>query len=117
MTVAAGEKGDREPWDIARFARTVMFFNPVPGPLEFIKRVFSGISSGGLSPSADLEARKSAILRVLAPGELAPGSMPSGGGTRKQDMVLVTGATGGVGRRVVQRLFARGDVRVRALVR
>eukprot|EP00638_Chattonella_subsalsa_P000506 CAMPEP_0117756120 /NCGR_PEP_ID=MMETSP0947-20121206/13865_1 /TAXON_ID=44440 /ORGANISM="Chattonella subsalsa, Strain CCMP2191" /LENGTH=543 /DNA_ID=CAMNT_0005575599 /DNA_START=215 /DNA_END=1846 /DNA_ORIENTATION=- len=77
----------RERWPLGRFAKTVFFFQR-PSLRQTIKRA---ISRPGSSKSE-------------CPPELAEG------------VVLVTGATGGVGKRVVDQLLQKG-VKVRALAR
>ncbi|KAF6258399.1 complex I intermediate-associated protein 30-domain-containing protein [Scenedesmus sp. NREL 46B-D3] len=86
-----GVSGGRQPWDVGRFAKTVAFFNEPPSPQQL------------------LEALLSAPAKALA--GLMPGGSSSGSGSAQQ-----VGATGGVGKRVVQQLLAQGRV-VRALVR
>lgn len=82
-------------WDLSRFLQTLAFFKVMPflgswQPLEsWLQRWFPG-------------------------PEPQPQTQPLE--TKPMGVILVAGATGGVGRRVVQRLLQRGD-RVRALVR
>lgn len=90
----------RAGWDLGRFAKTVLFFND---PLKLIGGLFSG-SSGAQPAGAE------GVILPLIKGPPAPA------GAADQGVVLVTGATGGVGKRVVQNLLAEGR-RVRALVR
>ncbi|KAJ1691018.1 hypothetical protein LUZ63_015173 [Rhynchospora breviuscula] len=80
----------RESWDIGRFLRTLFFFNGPPNPLKFVESLIEKVTSP-------------------EPGEI-PKKMKASG------TVLVTGATGGVGRRVVDILCNKG-VPVRILVR
>ncbi|KAJ3686370.1 hypothetical protein LUZ61_015534 [Rhynchospora tenuis] len=80
----------RESWDIGRFLRTLFFFNGPPNPLKFVESLIDKVTSP-------------------EPGEV-PKKMKASG------TVLVTGATGGVGRRVVDILRNKG-VPVRVLVR
>ncbi|KAJ4788979.1 NAD(P)-binding Rossmann-fold superfamily protein [Rhynchospora pubera] len=80
----------RESWDIGRFLRTLFFFNGPPNPLKFVESLIEKVTSP-------------------EPGEI-PKKMKASG------TVLVTGATGGVGRRVVDILRNKG-VPVRILVR
>jgi len=112
--------GDRQPWDLGRFARTVVFFNdPARAVSGFLQRMFGGGNAeGGRAPSAASGASGAAtpsasaaalITLIDRTAERPPSSLLPG-------VTLVTGATGGVGRRVVSLLLARG-ARVRALVR
>ncbi|KAJ6707204.1 COMPLEX I INTERMEDIATE-ASSOCIATED PROTEIN 30 [Salix viminalis] len=82
----AGNQG----WDLGRFLKTLYFFNGPPSPAKFVEFVIGKLSSP--SPS---EPKK---------------SMGS------SDIVLVVGATGGVGRRVVDVLLKKG-LPVRVLAR
>lgn len=84
--------GARQPWDFGRFLQTLYFFNPPPSLSKFVSSVMQAISG---------------------PTDAGSTSPP---GVGEPDLVLVTGATGGVGKRVVDELRKRG-VRVRALVR
>ncbi|KAL5772167.1 hypothetical protein ACOSQ2_012091 [Xanthoceras sorbifolium] len=79
-----------EAWDLGRFLKTIFFFNRPPSPAKFVESLFEKLSS----PS---------------PKE-PPKAMEASG------IVLVAGATGGVGRRVVDILRKKG-LRVRVLVR
>ena len=85
------------PWDFKRFLKTVTFFNPPAALLGKMMRTLTG------SPSV-------ADALAAADGGGGPGNPRRGG------VVLVTGATGGLGRRVVARLLARGEA-VRAVAR
>ncbi|KAK9150609.1 hypothetical protein Syun_008918 [Stephania yunnanensis] len=80
----------RQGWDFGRFLKTLYFFNGPPSPAKFFDFVI-----GKLSGSASSELAKEM------------------GGS---DVVLVAGGTGGVGRRVVDALRAKG-LPVRVLVR
>ncbi|KAF5738269.1 hypothetical protein HS088_TW13G01165 [Tripterygium wilfordii] len=82
----AGNQG----WDFGRFLKTIYYFNGPPSPAKFIEFII-----GKLSNSSPREPSK---------------SMENSG------IVLVAGATGGVGRRVVDILRKRG-IPVRVLVR
>ncbi|CAK7350378.1 unnamed protein product [Dovyalis caffra] len=82
----AGKQG----WDFGRFVKTLYFFNGPPSPAKFFEFLIEKLS--GPSPS---EPKK---------------SMASSG------IVLVVGATGGVGRRVVDILRKKG-LPIRVLVR
>ncbi|XP_074583047.1 protein HIGH CHLOROPHYLL FLUORESCENCE PHENOTYPE 173, chloroplastic isoform X3 [Curcuma longa] len=81
---------NRQAWDFGRFFRTLYFFNGPPNPAKFIESLIEKLSS-----SASTEPLK---------------KMETSG------IVLVTGATGGVGRRAVDILRNKG-LPVRALVR
>jgi hypothetical protein len=80
----------QQSWDIGRFVRTLYFFNGPPNPLKIVESILSSFTGS-------------------APGEV-PKKMES------SDVVLVTGATGGVGRRVVDILRNKG-IPVRVLAR
>ncbi|KNA21040.1 hypothetical protein SOVF_046860 isoform A [Spinacia oleracea] len=77
-------------WDFGRFVRTLFFFDAVPSPMKFIESLVEKLSD----QSSSEPTRK----------------MESSG------IVLVVGATGGVGRRVVDVLQSKG-LPVRVLVR
>ncbi|KAI4332508.1 hypothetical protein L6164_017412 [Bauhinia variegata] len=77
-------------WDFGRFIKTLYFFNGPPSPAKFFDFLVEKLSSP--SPSIPVKSM----------------------GT--SDVVLVAGATGGVGRRVVDILRKKG-IPVRALVR
>ena len=76
----------REKWDLGRFWNTLTYFEIVPF-LSCLQRLF-------FSPSQETVASKK----------------------MEKDIILVTGATGGVGQRVVRRLLQE-NYQVRALVR
>lgn len=79
-----------QPWDFGRFVKTLYFFDAVPSPLKFIESLIGKLSGqSSTEPAKKME--------------------PSG-------IVLVAGATGGVGRRIVNILRKKG-LPVRALVR
>ncbi|OVA19989.1 NADH:ubiquinone oxidoreductase intermediate-associated protein 30 [Macleaya cordata] len=80
----------REGWDFGRFLKTVYFFNAPPSPAKFFEFLI-----GKLSSSTSNEPEKEM-------------------GT--SEIILVAGATGGVGRRVVDVLRKKG-LPVRVLVR
>ncbi|PSS04855.1 Complex I intermediate-associated protein 30 [Actinidia chinensis var. chinensis] len=82
----AGKQG----WDLGRFVKTLYFFNGPPSPVKFFEFLMEKLSSP--APSEPVTA------------------MDSSG------IVLVSGATGGVGRRVVNILRNKG-LPVRVLVR
>ncbi|CAI9260669.1 unnamed protein product [Lactuca saligna] len=77
-------------WDFGRFVKTLYFFNGPPSPIKIFESVIASFSS----PSAS-EAEKSMDVSGI---------------------ILVAGATGGVGRRVVDVLRKKG-LPVRVLVR
>lgn len=83
--------GARQPWDIGRFLQTIYFFNTPPSLSKIV----------------------SSAMQDMFGASTARDSRPPDSGN---DLVLVTGATGGVGKRVVDELHKRGT-RVRALVR
>ena len=83
-------EGGRQPWDFGRFFQTIYFFNGPPSLSKLVSSVMQSMTSGnqeGVSSSR-----------------------------RGEELVLVTGATGGVGKRVVDELRKQG-IRVRAFVR
>ncbi|MED6196389.1 hypothetical protein PIB30_046924 [Stylosanthes scabra] len=80
----------RQGWDFGRFIKTLYFFNGPPSPAKFFDFLVEKLS--GPSPSESVNSM----------------------GT--SDIVLVAGATGGVGRRVVDILRKKG-IPVRILVR
>ncbi|XP_058731655.1 protein HIGH CHLOROPHYLL FLUORESCENCE PHENOTYPE 173, chloroplastic isoform X1 [Vicia villosa] len=81
-------KSGGQSWDLGRFIKTLYFFNGPPSPAKFFDFLVGKLSS----PS---------------PSESVMGT---------SDIVLVAGATGGVGRRVVDVLRKKG-IPVRVLVR
>lgn len=107
----------RQSWDVARFGRTVGFFNEglsSPGrilqtllsaPIKALTGLVAGSSSGGTA-----QAGSAAIITLSGTPSSAAQAQA------EHNVVLVTGATGGVGKRVVARLLDQGRV-VRALVR
>ncbi|PNH08398.1 hypothetical protein TSOC_005030 [Tetrabaena socialis] len=117
-TVTAGGAG-RQPWDIMRFLKTVAYFNELPSPDKLAKDVSNMFRQ--LGPQAQVRAlallalADSPVVSLDLPlsadaAAAAPLQVPVNG------IIMVTGATGGVGRRVVARLLAAGK-HVRALVR
>mmetsp|Transcript_4485 Transcript_4485/g.12229 ORF Transcript_4485/g.12229 Transcript_4485/m.12229 type:complete len:618 (-) Transcript_4485:2455-4308(-) len=82
----------REPWPVQRFLKDALFFTPIGKALNW---------------RSELRVDSSKLTALVSPKR----SSVSGRGT-----VLVTGATGGVGKRVVKLLLERG-YRVHALVR
>eukprot|EP00752_Nemacystus_decipiens_P017720 g15888.t1 len=97
-------KAVREPWEFKRFVRTLMFFQGPRRPqLPFSRKA-----------RAARRSRRTAKGAAAAPGAASARLPPhmSGG----KGVVLVTGATGGVGRRVVEELRRKG-VPVRAMAR
>lgn len=109
MVSAAGGSGERQPWDVRRFAETVLYFNPLPTPDQVLRRLFGGAQASP-APAMASSAASGAVQTLIAPSGGA-------GTTAPQPTVLVTGATGGVGKRVVAQLLQRPGARVRALVR
>ncbi|GBG88884.1 hypothetical protein CBR_g48496 [Chara braunii] len=90
-------KSGSSSWDIGRFAKTVLFFNSPPSINEAVSALVKAITS------------------IFQPKDMGT----TGGAVedRKRDgLVMVVGATGGLGRRVVQALKKKG-IPVRALVR
>ncbi|XP_072999743.1 protein HIGH CHLOROPHYLL FLUORESCENCE PHENOTYPE 173, chloroplastic isoform X2 [Typha latifolia] len=87
--VVFAESG-RQSWDFGRFFRTLYFFNGPPNPIKFMESLIAKSSS-----SSSSEQLKKA---------------------ETSGVILVTGATGGVGRRVVDILCKKG-LPVRVLAR
>ncbi|KAI3456120.1 hypothetical protein Pfo_012783 [Paulownia fortunei] len=83
-------EAERQGWDVGRFLKTLYFFNGPPSPAKFFEFLIEKLS--GPSPSEAVKA------------------MDTSG------IILVAGATGGVGRRVVDLLRKKG-LPVRVLVR
>ncbi|AKG20639.1 CIA30 family protein [Calothrix sp. 336/3] len=81
----------RESWDLSRFIQTLSYFEVAP-PINWIQNLINNLS--GKSPSNQ--------------------NQPSG--AKKVGVILVAGATGGVGKRVVKKLISQGYP-VRCLVR
>ncbi|HLO84084.1 MAG TPA: CIA30 family protein [Nostocaceae cyanobacterium] len=75
-------------WDLCRFIRTITYFEVFPF-LNWVQQIFSGVTQ-------------------------SQQNIPDGG--RNVGVILVAGATGGVGKRVVKRLMTQG-YKVRCLVR
>nr|KYP36328.1 hypothetical protein KK1_042549 [Cajanus cajan] len=82
----------RQNWDFGRFVKTLYFFNGFPSPAKFFDFLVEKLSASSPSPTELVNSM----------------------GT--SDLVLVAGATGGVGRRVVDILRKKG-IPVRVLVR
>ncbi|XP_062095197.1 protein HIGH CHLOROPHYLL FLUORESCENCE PHENOTYPE 173, chloroplastic isoform X2 [Humulus lupulus] len=82
-------EAQKQNWDFVRFFKTIYFFNGSPSPAKFFEFLIEKLSSP--SPSTPVQMETSGI-------------------------VLVAGATGGVGRRVVDNLRKKG-LPVRVLVR
>lgn len=80
----------KQGWDLGRFVRTLYFFNGPPNPAKLLESLIAKLSSP--SPSEPVKAMETS-------------------GT-----ILVAGATGGVGRRIVDVLRKKG-LPVRVLVR
>ena len=84
------QRTERRPWELRRFVSTLLWFNP---PARIIGNIFKlGKKSSSMAP-------------------------PSSSASSSDDGIfVVTGATGGLGRRVVSRLLAQGK-HVRAVAR
>lgn len=95
----------RQPWPLGRFLRTAAFYSPLGGLL-------SPMAAGRPDPGAAVAARRAAAAVATDAAGAAGPAVPLA------NVILVTGAAGGVGKRVVARLLAtRPDLVVRALVR
>uniref|UniRef100_A0A0C9QM13 TSA: Wollemia nobilis Ref_Wollemi_Transcript_25367_2180 transcribed RNA sequence n=1 Tax=Wollemia nobilis TaxID=56998 RepID=A0A0C9QM13_9CONI len=81
--------GDKQRWDIGRFFRTLYFFNGPPSSAKLFESIIAQLSGSAIQ------------------------SPPP---KQKMNLVLVAGATGGVGRRAVDVLRRKG-IPVRILVR
>lgn len=79
---------NRSQWDAGRFVKTLSYFEAIPF-LSCLQQLFSGRTNP---------------------------KMQTQGGGKRMGVILVAGATGGVGKRVVRRLIER-NYSVRALVR
>ncbi|GFR44551.1 hypothetical protein Agub_g5822 [Astrephomene gubernaculifera] len=112
LIVHAGKTdGGRQPWDLPRFIRTVAFFNELPTPAKLLNNLLRQLTP---QPQGDpsvvpVESPPPTTTTATTAAAAAP-QVPVAG------VIMVTGATGGVGRRVVSRLLAAGK-HVRALVR
>lgn len=82
----------KSSWDAGRFLQTLTYFEVIP-VLNWLQRLFQGSTQGSTAAQPTMATRSSTA-----------------------NTVLVVGATGGVGKRVVQQLRDRGYL-VRALVR
>ena len=91
------EGGRRERWDVGRFVKTLWFFNKPPTPNQLLQNMFG-------KKGEEAETHSGAMIRLLD------------GKKQHDDIVMVTGATGGVGRRVVDLMLKKGR-HVRAMVR
>lgn len=101
-------RAERQSWDFGRFLETVLYFNKPPSPQDVLRKLFSG-GSDAAAPAGSMGG-EGVVQTVIAP----VGTAAAAAG--EQPVVLVTGATGGVGKRVVAQLLARGR-RVRVLAR
>lgn len=101
-SIGGDKKSDRQPWDFGRFLKTVFYFNPPPTPDKVIGTLYKKMTGSG-------EPSPAAPISVLIPA--------SGGPVPNKDAILVTGATGGVGKRVVALLLQQPSQRVRVLAR
>lgn len=102
--------GGRQPWDLGRFARTLWFFN---GPNGSLTDILGGLFKPKPAPTTpEPGSTPSAVIPLPGSRQATPKMMANSA----DGIVLVAGATGGVGKRVVEQLLARGR-RVRALVR
>jgi len=107
--MADGDAPGRQPWPLGRFLKTAAFYSPLAK--------LTGASRP--DPGAAVAARRAAAAEAssssAAAAAMASVGADGGGGA---NVILVTGAAGGVGKRVVARLLrTRPDLIVRALVR
>ncbi|OSX70644.1 hypothetical protein BU14_0704s0008 [Porphyra umbilicalis] len=109
--MADGDAPRRQPWPLGRFLKTAAFYSPLAK--------LTGASRP--DPGAAVAARRAAAAAAdasPASSVAAAATDGGGGGGSVANVVLVTGAAGGVGKRVVGRLLrTRPDLTVRALVR
>lgn len=108
VTKASSGNGDRDTskdprakWDFARFVKTLWFFNGPPSPVSLVKQLFQGDQTKVQSAGNMVSVMNIQNKNVSAQGK---------------NIVMVAGATGGVGKRVVSLLLQQGK-HVRALVR
>ncbi|GAX82458.1 hypothetical protein CEUSTIGMA_g9885.t1 [Chlamydomonas eustigma] len=116
----------RQPWDLGRFAKTVTFFNPPPSLQQVLQNVFIDTPTSILRTlQGSTQKGPAPILPVTLLERETPTGTHAVAATACPDIIvevplqgiiMVTGATGGVGRRVVERLLSAGK-HVRALVR
>lgn len=85
-------------WDFGRFVKTLWFFNGPPSPVGFFKQLFKETEP----THANFSDSMVSFIKPKNP--------------MKDSVVMVAGATGGVGKRVVSLLLRQGK-HVRALVR
>jgi hypothetical protein len=90
LVVFACNHAETAPWEFGRFVKTVMTFQPPPTPDQVVQ---------GLMERAFGKPEPKSALVPLKGAE---------GVDAKAGIVMVVGATGGVGKRVVERLLARG---------
>lgn len=93
----------RQPWDLIRFGKTLQFFDVAPNPLKMVQQFFSPPGQGTPQEGASVVT----LIGSAPAAEAAPAD---------KSVVLVTGATGGVGSKVVAGLLRQGR-NVRAVVR
>lgn len=108
-TTMMAAKGDRQSWDLGRFVKTVTYFNEPPSAEQVLQALVEQPAKLVRQLTGQDEEKQSAVLKLLAANG-APAPTSSG------NVVVVAGATGGVGKRVVQTLLSKGKA-VRALVR
>jgi hypothetical protein len=107
---STGPAPPRQPWDARRFLQTLFFFNPPPSPAQVVTAVLE-------QPVRVMEALtgRGGAAGGAGADELLPLVGDMGGASASgEGVVLVAGATGGVGRAVVAELLRRGT-RVRSL--
>ncbi|KAL3146124.1 hypothetical protein ABBQ38_015471 [Trebouxia sp. C0009 RCD-2024] len=105
----ASFNGDRQAWDFGRFVKTVTYFNEPPSAEKVLQTLTDQPAKLIRQLTGQDEEKQNAVLKLLA-------SSSSQASKPNSDVVLVAGATGGVGSRVVQALLQQGKA-VRALVR
>lgn len=103
-------EGGRQSWDFGRFIKTVTYFNEPPTAETVLRTIVQQPAKLVRQLTGQDEEMQSAVLKLMT----SNGSQ--GNNSSSNDVVLVAGATGGVGKRVVQTLLKQGKA-VRALVR
>ena len=86
------DSNDRQPWDVGRFVKTVLYFNPPPSPAAVIKTLFID------QPAKAIRG----ALNVVTPMQ------PTEPSTATANSVAVTGVTSPVGRRIIAGLLRQG---------
>jgi len=118
------EKKTKAKWNPLRFAKQVLFFSPVKKvvllpvtlPVRLVKKVVGAVVGRNTVKVGEGEGEGSIMEVFNNINANEKGKGEGEGGNTTTGVVLVAGATGGVGKRAVAKLLRRGR-RVRALVR